>query len=78
MAGKNATFQCYYRDGPQDEVTWQKEDGSLLSVRHVVDKGVLTITNVTAEDKGTYVCSVNTGLQDLTLQVTLEVKSKYL
>lgn len=78
LTGMNATFQCYYRDGPQDEVMWEKEDGSLLSSRHVVEKGFLTIENVTVQDKGTYVCRVKTGAQDLTLQVTLKVKSKYL
>ena len=77
LVGNNTTFQCYYRDGSQDEVTWQKKDGALPSGRHVLDQGILTITDADLDDAGTYVCKVNTGVQDLTIEAKLEVQCKY-
>ena len=77
MVGENATFECHYRDGPQDEVTWEKKDGALPNGRHFVDKGVLTITDTEKSDAGVYVCRVNTGIKDLTMEAKLEVQGKY-
>lgn len=77
LVGSNATFECQYRDGSQDEVTWEKKDGALPNGRYFVDKGVLTITDAEKSDAGMYVCRVNTGIKDLTVEVKLEVQCKY-
>ena len=77
LVGNSTTFQCHYRDGSQDEVKWEKKDGVLPSDRHLVDKGVLTITDLESQDAGTYVCRVNTGAGDLAIEAKLEVQCKY-
>lgn len=77
LVGNNATFECQYRDGSQDEVTWEKKDGALPNGRYFVDEGVLTITDAEKSDAGMYVCRVNTGIKDLTVEVKLEVQCKY-
>lgn len=77
LFGNNVTFQCQYRDGSQDEVTWEKKNGVLPNGRYFVDKGVLTITDAEKSDAGTYVCRVNTGIDDLITEAKLEVQCKY-
>lgn len=77
LVGNNVTFECQYRDGSQDEVTWEKKDGALPNGRYFVDEGVLTITDAEKSDAGMYVCRVNTGIKDLTVEVKLEVQCKY-
>ena len=77
MVGNSTTFQCRHRDGSQDEVRWEKKDGALPSDRSFVDKGVLTIRDTVAQDKGTYVCRVNTGAGDVAIEAKLEVHCKF-
>lgn len=78
FTGNNTTFLCHYRDGSQDEVTWQKKGGSLPNGRHSIDSGELTITDIDLQDEGTYVCRVNTGARELTVEANLDVQCKYL
>ena len=76
LVGNNATFECQYRDGPQDEVTWEKKNGALPNGRYFVGEGVLTITDTGMSDEGIYVCRVNTGIKDLAMEAKLEVQCK--
>lgn len=78
LVGNNATFQCQYRDGSQDEVSWEKKNGALPNGRHFLDQGVLTITDAEKSDAGVYVCRVNTGIKELVMEAKLEVQCKYL
>ena len=72
--GNSTTFQCLYKDGSPDEVMWYKKDGSLPIGRHSVDKGLLTIMKVDSKDEGTYVCKVNTGGREVTVEAHLKVE----
>lgn len=76
--GNGTTFQCHYRDGSQDKVTWLKKGGSLPNGRHSVDNGVLTITEIELQDEGTYVCKVNTAERKITVEAYLDVQCKWL
>ena len=76
--GNSTTFQCHYRDGSQDKVTWLKKGGSLPNGRHSVDNGALTITEIELQDEGTYVCQVNTGEREITVEADLDVQCKWL
>ena len=78
FTGNSTTFQCHYRDGAQEDVTWQKKGGSLPSGRHSTDNGALTITDIDLQDEGTYVCKVNAGGKELSVEAILDVKCKYL
>ena len=77
FTGNRTTFQCHYRDGAQEEVTWQKKGGLLPSGRHFTDNGALTITDIELQDEGTYVCKVNAGGRELTVEAFLDVHCKY-
>ena len=77
LVGNSVTFKCQYRDGSQDEITWEKKTGTLPNGRYFVNEGVLTITDAEKTDAGIYVCKVNTGINDLTMEARLEVQCKY-
>ena len=71
------TFKCQYRDGSQDEVTWEKKTGALPNGRYFVNEGVLASTDAEKSDAGIYVCRVNTGIKELTMEAKLEVQCKH-
>lgn len=77
FTGNSTTFQCHYRDGSQDAVTWLRKDGSLPDGRHFTDEGTLTITNIELQDEGTYVCKVNIGIREITVEAFLDVQGKF-
>lgn len=58
----SVTMHCSARDKHTDDdrslITWSRKDGVPLPFhRHVVEGGNLTIENITADDRGVYVCS---------------------
>ena len=54
--GESAEFTCIASGSPVPEITWRKLDGSLPKGSSL-QGGVLTITNVTENDAGIYVCN---------------------
>ena len=52
-----ALFQCLVNGIPKPQVTWLKDNSSLLSDKRIVQTGgELAITNATKKDEGIYTC----------------------
>ena len=73
------TLQCNIEANNQSilsdiEITWVKEDGSPLPNRANLDQnGILIISNVQAEDSGTYICKATSAYFVVTDKATLNV-----
>lgn len=60
--GETVEMHCSARDKYTDDdrslITWTRKDGLVLPIgRHTIEGGNLTVENVTADDRGVYVCS---------------------
>ena len=56
--GENVNLECKASGLPMPTVTWRKAFGHLPRGKTTVIDGNMTITSVTKEDRGTYVCTV--------------------
>ena len=73
-----ASFQCEVKGNPEPQVTWLKQNSSLLADKRVVQsRGGLMITDVTSQDGGMYTCEVRNILGVKTSSAKLTVQGEY-
>ena len=77
--GDNVTFTCNATGNPAPTFRWSK-NGSVLTAGSRIslspDRKQLTITNVTKEDSGQYVCEATSKVTIQSNSATLNVKCK--
>ena len=62
-AGTTIALQCYAGGHPQPFISWRRENNDLLPGGLAVFRGnILTIRNVTKNDRGTYYCIADNGV----------------
>ena len=73
-----ASFQCQVEGNPGPNVTWLKDNSSLLpSKRRVVSsRGGLMITDVTSQDVGMYTCVARNILGEIASSASLSVQGE--
>ena len=72
-----ASFQCEVKGNPKPQVTWLKQNFSLLADKRVVQSsGGLMITDVTSQDDGMYTCVAKNILGKKASTATLTVQGK--
>ena len=72
-----ASFLCEVKGNPAPQVTWLKQNSSLLVDKRIVPShGGLMITDVTSQDGGMYTCVAKNILGDMTSSATLTVQGK--
>ena len=70
-----ATLQCEVKGNPQPQVTWLKQNFSLLSDKRIVEsRGGLIIGDVTSQDGGLYTCKARNILGVITSSAALTVQ----
>ena len=70
-----ATLQCEVKGNPQPQVTWLKQNSSLLSDKRIVEsRGGLIIRDVTSQDGGLYTCKARNILGVITSSAALTVQ----
>ncbi|KAL9952582.1 hypothetical protein ACROYT_G039853 [Oculina patagonica] len=70
-----ASFQCEAEGNPEPEVTWLKQNSSLIADKRVVlSRGGLMITDVTSQDEGMYTCVARNILGEMTSSASLSVQ----
>ena len=79
-ASSTATLECNILSGnPVPEVKWVKEDQEHNTITDKAHDSTLTITDVTREDAGTYLCMADNGFGPVPVKnvVRIEVHCKY-
>ncbi|KAM7409728.1 hypothetical protein PAMA_001291 [Pampus argenteus] len=77
--GSDVTLPCHAQGYPEPQVTWRREDGSLLFNRPhghgtiTQSRGGLHITNLWVEDEGVYVCEAHNHFGKIQTQVSITV-----
>ena len=72
-----ASFQCEAKGYPEPEVTWLKQNASLLADKRVEpSRGGLMFTDVTSQDEGMYTCVARNILGEVTSSATLSVQGE--
>ena len=72
-----ASFQCEVKGNPEPEVTWLKQNSSLIMDKRVVQsRKELMIMDVTSYDNGIYMCVARNILGELTSSATLTVQGE--
>ena len=79
--GTSVSFQYQVSGSPEPTVSWEHEDAAISSDRVAIQTsgGVtsLTITNVTREDEGVYMCCALNSLGSATMETYLTVLGVY-
>ena len=76
IEGDNVTFTCNATGNPAPTFRWTR-NGSVLTTGLSLDGKQLTITNVTREDSGQYVCEATNNVTTVASDsATLNVKCK--
>ena len=76
-----ASFQCEVKGNPEPQVTWLKQNSSLLADKRVVkSRGGLMITDVTSQDGGMYTCEARNilGVMKSSASLTVQGELKFL
>ena len=76
-----ASFQCEVKGNPEPQVTWLKQNSSLLADKRVVkSRGGLMITDVTSQDGGMYTCEATNilGVMKSSASLTVQGELKFL
>lgn len=61
--GNNVTLQCYSHGYPKPRISWRRENNDLLPTGGAVYYGnILTIFNISKNDRGTYYCIADNGV----------------
>lgn len=75
LIGQTVRLLCRVSDYPFPRVEWQKDGSPVSSTRHTYQSdSSLVISNVQAEDAGTYTCMVSNGNRRETHRVRLQVR----
>ena len=62
-SGASVVLQCYANGHPIPQVSWRRENNDLLPTGGAVYRGnILTINNITKNDRGTYYCIADNGV----------------
>ena len=69
---ETAIFFCWVQGQTSSKITWRRLGGTLSDA--TVEDGALRINSVQRSHVGSYMCSANTGLRNLTGFSTLQVK----
>jgi len=70
-----ASFLCEVKGNPEPQVTWLKQNSTLLPDKRVVQsRGSLVITDVTPQDSGVYTCLARNIFGVMTSSATLTVQ----
>ncbi|XP_068719306.1 uncharacterized protein [Montipora capricornis] len=70
-----ASFQCKVKGTPTPEITWLKDNSSLLATKRIMQsRGSLVIRNVTSHDSGMYTCKARNILGETSSSATLTVQ----
>ena len=70
-----ATLQCEVKGNPQPQVTWLKQNSSLLADKRIVEsRGGLIIGDVTSQGGGLYTCKARNILGVITSSAALTVQ----
>ena len=69
---ETAIFFCWVQGQKSSKITWRRFGGTLSDA--TVEDGALRINSVQRSHVGSYMCSANTGLRNLTGFSTLQVK----
>ena len=73
-----ATLQCEVKGNPQPQVTWLKQNSSLLADKRIVEsRGGLIIRDVTSQDGGLYTCKARNILGVITSSAALTVQGTW-
>ena len=73
-----ASFQCEVKGNPDPQVTWLKQNSSLLTSKRIVQsRGGLMIKDVTSQDGGMYTCEARNILGARRSSATLTVQGEY-
>ena len=72
-----ASFKCQVEGNPDPNVTWLKDNSSLLASKRVVSsRGGLMITDVALQDVGIYTCVARNILGEITSSASLSVQGE--
>ena len=72
-----ASFQCEVKGNPEPQVTWLKQNSSLLADKRIVQsRGGLMIANLTSQDGGIYTCEARNILGTRRSSATLTVQGE--
>ena len=74
-----ASFLCEVKGNPEPQVTWLKQNSTLLADKRIVQsRSSLVITDVTPQDSGIYTCLARNIFGVMTSSATLTVQGKYI
>jgi len=74
-----ASLQCEVKGNPHPQVTWLKQNSSLLVDRRIVQsRGGLMITDVTSQDGGLYTCVAKNILGVKMSSATLTIQGEWI
>ena len=72
-----ASLQCEVNGNPAPQVTWLKQNSSLLADKRIVQsRGGLMITDLTSQDSGKYTCVARNILGVMTSSATLTIQGE--
>ncbi|XP_068131428.1 ADAMTS-like protein 3 isoform X2 [Hyperolius riggenbachi] len=74
--GVTVTLDCPMRGLPSPKVTWLKKDHPLPSNSFVRSNGSLLLTNITAENEGTYICTATNVLEKTVAMTALHLSGQ--
>lgn len=78
LSGEDVTLQCNVNGDPDPSVVWHREDGQVQKIgKTSINNGhYLTISKVTPEDEGVYICEARNSVGTISSSVSLSVHGK--
>ena len=79
LSGEDVKLQCNVNGDPEPSVVWHREDGQIQKMgKASINKGhYLTISSVTPEDEGVYICEARNSVGTISSSVSLSVHGKF-
>ena len=78
LSGEDVTLKCNVNGDPDPSVVWHREDGQIqkMGKTNINNGHSLTISNVTPEDEGVYICEARNSVGTISSSVSLAVHGK--
>ena len=78
LSGEDVKLQCNVNGDPEPSVVWHREDGQIQKMgKTSINNGhYLTISSVTPEDEGVYICEARNSVGTISSSVSLSVHGK--